>query len=67
MEVKYLVTENSKRKENNTMLDVIESYIEWEKKQKKVIRGGQVMYDIKGAHKFLYLHELYEYWYKNVL
>lgn len=67
MEVKYLVTENSKRKENNTMLDVIESYIEWEKKQKKVIRGGQVMYDIKGTHKFLYLHELYEYWYKNVL
>lgn len=67
MDVKYIVTENPKSNDCYTMLGVVTSYIDWEKKQKRVVRGGQVMYDVRGTHKFLYMHELYEYWYKNVL
>lgn len=54
-------------KKTQLNIGVVTSYIDWEKNQKRVIRGGQVMYDVKGTHKFLYMHELYEHWYKNVL
>lgn len=67
MEAKYIVAEDHKSNDCYTMLGVVTSYIDWEKNQKRVIRDGQVMYDVKGTHKFLYMHELYEHWYKNVL
>lgn len=67
MDVNYIVSENQESNDCYTMLGVVASYIDWEKKQKRVVRCGQVMYDVKGTYKFIYMHELYEYWYKNVL
>lgn len=66
METKYIVTDHESN-DCYTMLGLVASYIDWEKKQNRVVRGGQVMYDVTGTHKFLHRHELYEHWYKNVL
>lgn len=43
-------------------LSTIQSFLEFEKEQKKTMRGGIEMYDIKGLHKYLTLSELFN-WY----
>jgi hypothetical protein len=46
------------------MEEQIQKFFEFESSLKKEIRGGIVMYDVKGHYKFLTLPELYEYWIK---
>ncbi len=43
-------------------ISTIQSFLEFEKEQKKIIRGNIEMYDIKGHHKYLTLAELFN-WY----
>ena len=38
------------------------NFLDFESKQKKSIRGGVKMYDIKGHYKYLTFSELYEWW-----
>jgi hypothetical protein len=42
------------------------AFFDYEKKQKKTIRGDQTMYDIKGYHKYLNKLELFNYYLKNI-
>jgi hypothetical protein len=46
------------------MLFIINSFIDWKNKQNKIIRGNEIMYDIKGYYKYLYEHELFNYYVK---
>lgn len=46
----------------NTLLCTVTSFLDWKEQQHKIIRGGKVMYDVKGHYKYLYEHELFEYW-----
>lgn len=48
----------------NTVLCTVISFLDWKEQQHKSIRGGKVMYDVKGHYKYLYEHELFEYWSK---
>ena len=50
--------------ENNMSLSTILYFLEFEKEQKKILRGEIEMYDIKYHHKYLTFHELFE-WYIN--
>ena len=43
-------------------MDILQFFLDFESKQKKSIRGGVEMYDIKGQYKYLTLSELFEYW-----
>lgn len=43
-------------------LSTIQSFLEFEKEQKKTMRGNIEMYDIKGHHKYLTFNELFN-WY----
>lgn len=43
-------------------LSTIQSFLEFEKQQKKTMRGNIEMYDIKGHHKYLTFSELFN-WY----
>ncbi len=43
-------------------LSKFESFIEWEKQQKKVTRGGLIYYDIPDHHMYLTFSQLF-YWY----
>lgn len=38
------------------------SFLDFESNQKKSIRGGVEMYDVKGCYKYLTLSELFDYW-----
>ena len=48
----------------NVLLCTVVSFLNWKEHQNKSIRGGKVMYDVKGHYKYLYEHELFEYWSK---
>ena len=52
---------------NKEQADKINAFLEFESNQKKSIRGGVEMYDIKGHYKFLSLSELFDYWCNNYL
>jgi len=43
-------------------LSTLQSFLDFEKEQKKVMRGEVEMYDIKGHHKYLTFSELFN-WY----
>jgi len=43
-------------------LSTLQSFLDFEKEQKKVMRGEIEMYDLKGHHKFLTFSELFN-WY----
>lgn len=43
-------------------LSTIQSFLEFEKEQKKTMRGNIEMYDIKGHHRYLTFSELFN-WY----
>lgn len=43
-------------------LSTIQSFLEFEKEQKKTMRGNIEMYDIKGHHKYFTFSELFN-WY----
>ena len=43
-------------------LSTLQSFLDFEKEQKKVMRGEIEMYDIKGHHKYLTFSELFN-WY----
>lgn len=43
----------------------MEEYIIWRDKQKKVVRCGKTLYDIKRCIRLLYEHELFEYFLNN--
>ena len=43
-------------------LSTIQSFLDFEKEQKKTLRGNIEMYDIKGHHKYLTFSELFN-WY----
>ena len=45
-------------------IDQLLNFIEFEKKQKREDRGEQIMYDIKGCHKYLTFSELFEWYIK---
>ena len=44
-------------------MDIIQNFLDFKSKQKKSIRGGVEIYDIKGHYKYLSLSELFDYWY----
>ncbi len=46
-------------------INTVESFIEFEKQQKKSIRGNTTMYDIVGSYKYLTLSELFEWYIKH--
>lgn len=48
--------------EENLERDNTLSFLGWRDLQKKENRGGEVMYDIKGHHKWLTEGELFGYW-----
>lgn len=41
---------------------MIENFIHFERDTKRQLRGGVVMYDVKGHYKWLTLSELFNYW-----
>ena len=43
-------------------LSTLQSFLDFEKQQKKVMRGEIEMYDLKGHHKYLTFSELFN-WY----
>ena len=43
-------------------LSTIQSFLEFEKEQKKTMRGNIEMYDIKGHHRYITFSELFN-WY----
>jgi hypothetical protein len=43
-------------------LSTLQSFLDFEKEQKKVMRGEIEMYDLKGHHKYLTFSELFN-WY----
>lgn len=45
-------------------MDMLENFIEFEKSQKRSIRGNTTMYDVKGHYKYLTLSELFEHYIK---
>ena len=40
----------------------VQSFIDFESEQKKSVRSGIEMYDVKGFHKYLSLSELLDYY-----
>lgn len=42
--------------------EILQRFLEWKEQQPKTNRGGEVMYDVIGHHKYIYEHELFEYW-----
>jgi hypothetical protein len=40
----------------------VQGFLDFERDQKKSIRGGIEMYDVKGCHKYLSLSELLDYY-----
>ena len=49
----------------NITMNKLESFIDFEKYQKKVMRGDIEMYDIKGHYEYLTFNELFD-WYINL-
>ena len=49
----------------NTGVDIVFGFLEFEGKQKKELRGGVIMYDVKGCHKYLNHLQLFDYYTKN--
>lgn len=43
-------------------MNQLQSFINYESTCKKVTRGNQTLYDIKGQHRYLSLTELFNYW-----
>lgn len=41
-------------------------FLEWKEQQHKTIRGGEVMYDIKGYHKYIFECDLFGYWTNHI-
>lgn len=41
---------------------IVESFLVWKNQQQKTLRGGVVMYDVKGHYKYLSEDELFAYW-----
>ena len=60
---KHSITHNTAN-DGNMLLCTVVSFMDWKEQQHKSIRGGKVMYDVKGHYKYLYEHELFEYWSK---
>lgn len=44
----------------------INRFFEWRGEQKKVKRGGNYVYDIKGHHIWLTESELFDYWLEHI-
>lgn len=51
---------------DNKVISTVVSFLGWKEEQHKNIRGGKVMYDVTGYHKYLYEYELFGYWFKNI-
>lgn len=47
---------------NSNVLDIFQCFIDWKNGQRKIIRGGKVMFDIKGYHKYIYDAEMFDFW-----
>jgi hypothetical protein len=58
---KHLINHNTAN-DGNMLLCTVASFLDWKEQQRKRIRGGKIMYDVKGYYKYLHEHELFEYW-----
>ena len=47
---------------NTDGIETIRSFMEWKEKQKKVLRGDTIMYDVKRHYKYLLETELFDHW-----
>lgn len=52
----------NKNMDSNLVLCDVLAFIEFEKSCKQEMRGGILMYDIKGCHRWLTLEGLFKYW-----
>jgi len=47
---------------NDSYLDMAFGFMEYERRQKRTVLGGNVMYDVLGEYKYITLPELFNYY-----
>lgn len=47
-------------------MNVLTGFIDFEKSQTKTLRGGIMMYDVKGHYKYLSAGELFDYYLNHI-
>lgn len=54
MEINFIIEDNA----------LFNSFLEFKEKQITIMRGNQLMYDVKGCYKYINENELFDYYYK---